>query len=110
MRLLPRLTKRNRMILLVLGGVYVSLWLVTHLFGTAQVRTEVLHDYVNLIGKTEHRIVKDEDWCRTSAYAPFIVQAEYSFGLPMRGCGGTQIYFWIFGRTLKIWDLDYWVS
>ena len=87
--------------------VYVSLWLITNIYGAPQVQREVLWDYIPIRGQATHRTPGSEDFCYARAYAPFILRADYSIGPGMAGCGGIQLYFWMFGHTRKIHDISY---
>jgi hypothetical protein len=50
-------------------------------------------------------------YCRASAYAPFLVRADYVFvSGPLLGDGGSSFYFWGFGAVIRICEFQHWMA
>jgi hypothetical protein len=96
--------------------LYAGLWFLTHQFGSPQVRSVVvaaMHstDYHADWSQQTNRFSGRFYWCSTRAYAPFLVYANYGWqGGPLYGDGGSALYLWFFGRSIRIRELEHWAS
>ena len=50
-------------------------------------------------------------FCRAVAYAPFLVHGSYGWRSgSLGGQGGSALYLWFFGATLRVHELSCWMS
>lgn len=50
-------------------------------------------------------------YCTSRAYVPFIVQAKYGWsGGSLYGDGGSALYLWFCGPSLRIHELERWAQ
>lgn len=117
--MVPNFGLATRRKLLLIGAaalIYSGLWFLTHQFGAPQVRAiaaaAMQHSpYYTEAPLPTNRFSGRSYWCSTRAYAPFLVYADYGWqDRPLYGDGGSVLYFWFFGRTFRIRELEHWAS
>ena len=107
-------TRRRWFICCSLVVLYAGLWFPTQRFGPPQVRVAAVQamrvppNCIDVSGRTE-RITGPGYYCRSRAYAPLLVLADYGWhGGPLSGDGGSALYLWLFGRSFRIRELEHW--
>lgn len=100
-----------------LGG----LWLITGLIGSRDVRQTVVARMhlpeppsefrdVSSLDKSQ-RILGNTYYCRTFAYAPLLVRADFGWGAgSLSGTGGSALYLWLFGHSILLVEFNSWVE
>jgi len=120
MMALPDLSRRRRLRnrILAFAGIYGLLWASTAIFGVLKTRAvalgsmgEISTDSVDVSYGTTMKSKGPVYYCRASAYAPFLVRTDYGFvSRPLRGDGGSVLYFWGFGAVFRIWEFQHWIA
>jgi hypothetical protein len=109
--------RRRWLCLLGVIGSYLLLWELTQLFGMPEVVRKVRasmpiissYQYTDVPRNVKFATNGPVYYCRTTAYAPFVVRAEYDWhGGRLFGAGGSGLYFWFFGFTTQIKEIDRW--
>jgi hypothetical protein len=99
--------------------VYIVLWFVTHFFGVPEVSHVVkrrmpidkTYDYTDVKKNVKGSKGQPTYFCRATAYAPFLVRGDYAWqAAPLIGEGGSNLYLWFFGWTVRIYELEHWLS
>jgi hypothetical protein len=86
---------------------YILLWFVTHLFGVPQVY-RIVKDKIPVNAKGASQPSYS---CRAVAYAPFLVRGDFAWqAAPLIGEGGSALYLWLFGVTVRVYELEHWLS
>jgi hypothetical protein len=115
-----RLSSRKwvRVLGLAVAGYGVA-WFITHFVGVrsvyhaAKARMPITSEFADT--DVPHRVRGSADspvyFCRAVAYGPFLVRADFGWQTEsLSGDGGSDLYFWFFGYTARIWELDHWMS
>ena len=106
-------TKRRLLVLATVLILYAGLWLLTHQFGSPQIRivaVAAMHstDYHANWSQQTNRFDGRFYSCSPRAYAPFLVYADYEWhGGPHYGEVGSALYLWFFGRSFRIRELEH---
>lgn len=111
--------RSKRLRFAVLGCVtYAILWALTHFVGGPQLRTlsvSAMNLPNGLAGFAEvspghHTSGNSRTYfCRAFAYAPFVVRVDHGWVAgPLTGDGGSELYLWVPGTKLRIYELDHW--
>lgn len=112
-------SRRRWLRLFGVAAAYLLLWELTQLVGmpavVRKVRTSMpinsSSNYTDVLRNVKSATNGPIYFCRATAYAPFVVRAEYGWhGGPLIGDGGTSLYFWFFGFTTHIKEPAHWVS
>jgi len=104
---------------LCVAGLYGTMWFLTHVRGTTQIREAVLAAMVLAGDRSEFEDVTHSERppklgsklysCRAVAYGPLIVRVDYGWGAgPLTGGGGSALYIWLIGRSFQVCKLDEW--
>lgn len=102
-------------------AIYGLLWLLTQFAGVSDTRATVLR---SMRGNapissswTDASLTDTTDlkspyyYCRTSAYAPFVVRADYGWvSGPLNGDGGGAWYVWFFGHAFRVYEFKHWMA
>ena len=106
----------------IFGGIvalYVFFWFVTHFFGVPNVYHTVKSSmpitasfaYTDVPRRVRGSTDGPIYFCRAIAYAPFLVRGDYGWQSgPLSGEGGSSLYLWFCGYTLRIRELEHWMS
>lgn len=111
--------RRQFIWLVVVLGAYCGMWAVTHFVGGRQIRRltlSTMHQPAGLAGfeeVSEPGVVRKGNagsyYCRTVAYAPFVVRVDYGWTAgPLSGDGGSELYLWALGTSAQIRVLEHW--
>jgi hypothetical protein len=100
------------------GVAYGALWLATGLLGTRDVRKLKLsgmYQPMGLAGFTDVSNGASAKWpwyyCRTLSYAPFLVRVDYGWQTGgLSGDGGSELYLWVFGSTVRAYEIEHWAN
>jgi hypothetical protein len=113
----PTLKKRWRLILVCGVVLYALLWWLTHIFGVPQVRRAevkampVTSLFMDVSGATGRRAAGPQYFCRAAAQAPFLVRVEQGWVKgPLNGDGGSVLYLWFFGVTIRTLEYSQWAT
>lgn len=119
---MPALRWVTRKRLIVLGAIaagYILIWCITHFVGVPSVYRTV-EDSMPITAEFHYTDVRRKasggtDWpryyCYTVAYAPFLVRADYGWQSgSLSGDGGSGLYLWLPGYTVRIVELGHWSS
>jgi hypothetical protein len=98
---------------------YVVLWALTYFVGGTQLRTlsvGTMNLPNGLTGFTEVSQVHSVSvggrayFCRAFAYGPFVVRVDHGWATaePLRGDYGGELYVWVPGVKLRIYELGHW--
>lgn len=97
---------------------YVVLWALTYFVGGEQLRTlsvGAMNLPNGLVGFTEvpldHSVHVGSRvyFCRALAYGPFVVRIDHGWATgPLSGDGGSELYVWVPGVKLRIYELGHW--
>jgi hypothetical protein len=105
---MPSRALRSDSLLLGLATLAV-LWGATALFGTVQVRRDILSDMRGNAVSSKGR--KAEFYARAVALAPLVVSVEYGWVTrPIGGSGATEWHLWLFGPHMRLRTLRAWIS
>jgi hypothetical protein len=107
---------RNR--IFAFAAVYGLLWAVTAIFGVPKTRAialraegEIPADWTDVSYAPAQHSKGPVYYCRASAYAPFLVRADYRFvSGPLLGDGESAFYFWGFGAVFRIFEFQHWMA
>jgi hypothetical protein len=103
----------------IVAGGYVALWFVTHFVGVREVYHAAVATmpisprdaYTDVPRRVKTATNGPIYFCRATAYAPFLVRADWGWHTgPLSGDGGSTLYLWFFGRTYRVRELDHWSS
>jgi len=97
------------------------MWLVTVSFGAREVRQLKLSSMsqpTGLAGFTDLSDGGSADgrsakwpfyYCSTVSFAPFLVRVDYGWQSGgLCGDGASDLYLWVFGAVVKIYEIDHW--
>src|SRR5262249_27217892 len=105
--------------ILGIGALYIALWELTQLAGMPTVDRRVRagmpvdssYTYTDVAAKGRPRIPGRFYYCRATAYAPFLVRADYGWHAGgLAGEGGSELYLWAFGPTMRVYELEHWFN
>ena len=110
--------------MIAVGGIYISLWLLTAFLGGPQVQRLVLGQMrlpqsstdISAAAKFDSWPLESEvqmpyHWCVTRSYVPCLVVVHSGVMRAfLNGNGSGSLYLWLFGHTVKILDFRYWDS
>jgi hypothetical protein len=102
-----------------MAGLYVCCWFVTHFAGvpslwravTASMPVTSSFAYTDVPRRVRGGTDGPIYFCRATAYAPFLVRADYRWRSgPLSGSGRSALYLWFFGYTSRVRELEHWAS
>jgi hypothetical protein len=99
--------------------LYFALWELTHLVGMptvcrtvkASLPVDSSYAYTDVSRRMKSKTNGPIYYCQATAYAPFLVRADYGWQSgSLSGDGGSALYFWFFGFTSRIREIEHWAS
>lgn len=104
--------------LVIVIASYTTMWALTPFVGGYQIRKQKLSTMYQPEGLAGFEEVSGPGirgkgrrvyYCRTTAYAPFIIRVDYGWNTgSLSGDGGSELYFWGLGATSQIRVLEHW--
>ena len=100
-------------------ALYLVLWELTHLAGIPTVyraaKSSLPINDSYAYSDVPRRVKSETNgpiyFCRATAYAPFLVRADYGWRTGSQsGGGGSTLYLWFLGSTFRIHELEHWTS
>jgi hypothetical protein len=93
--------------------MYAAAWAATGVFGPGDVQDLVRGRNQPVCSEHfahDRSVFEPQDVCQSDAVAPFLVRMNYAYVNGLAGSGGTNIFLWLPGYTLRLWSLNHWIA